>query len=90
MTGTLFAAPAYKTYAGLIAEKKFSPAGFKLPLGLKDVKLALAAGEAENAALPLASLLRDHFIESIAAGDGEKDWSALAIGAFRRSGRSMP
>jgi 3-hydroxyisobutyrate dehydrogenase-like beta-hydroxyacid dehydrogenase len=90
MTGTLFAAPAYKTYAGLIAEKKFSPAGFKLPLGLKDVKLALAAGEAENAALPLASLLRDHFIESIAAGDGEKDWSALAMGAFRRSGRSMP
>jgi hypothetical protein len=36
--------------------------------------------------LPLASLLRDHFIEAIAAGDGDKDWAALAAGAFRRAG----
>jgi 3-hydroxyisobutyrate dehydrogenase-like beta-hydroxyacid dehydrogenase len=87
MTGTLFAAPAYKTYAPIIAEQHFSPAAFKLPLGLKDVRLALAAGEAKHTPLPIASLLRDNFIESIASGDGEKDWAALAEGAFRRSGR---
>jgi hypothetical protein len=86
MTGSLFAAPAYKTYAPIIADAQFAPPGFKLPLGLKDVRLALAAGEAAHVALPLASLLRDHFIEAIAAGDGDKDWAALAAGAFRRAG----
>ena len=86
MTATLFAAPAYRVYAPLIAERRFEPAGFKLPLGLKDVRLALAAGEAMNAALPIASLLRDNFLAAIAHGDGEKDWSALAGEAFRRAG----
>lgn len=89
MTGTVFASPAYKTYSNLIADAAFEPAGFKLPLGLKDVRLALAAGEAKNAPLPIASLLRDAFIEAIAHGDGAKDWSALGAQAFRRSGRSI-
>jgi 3-hydroxyisobutyrate dehydrogenase-like beta-hydroxyacid dehydrogenase len=85
MTGTLFAAPAYNTYAEIIA----GAPGFKLPLGLKDVRLALQAAEARDTPLPIGSLLRDHFIESIANGDGEKDWAALAAGAFRRSGRQL-
>ncbi len=86
MTGTLFAAPAYKTYAPIIVERRFSPPGFGLPLGLKDVRLALQAGEAKHAPLPVASLLRDHFIEAIALGDGEKDWSALSEVAFHNAG----
>ncbi len=89
MTGTLFAAPAYKTYGDLIANTRFLPAGFKLPLGLKDVRLALQAAEAQDTPLPIASLLRDHFIEAIAAGHADKDWSALAAGAFRRGGREL-
>jgi 3-hydroxyisobutyrate dehydrogenase-like beta-hydroxyacid dehydrogenase len=89
MTGTLFAAPAYKTYADIIANAWFSPAAFKLPLGFKDVNLALQAGAAANTPLPIASLLRDHFIEAIAHGDADQDWAALAAGAFRRSGRRL-
>lgn len=89
MTGTLFASPAYKTYSQIIADQRFSPAGFKLPLGLKDVRLALAAGEAEHTPLPFASVLRDHFLEAIAHGDGEKDWSALALTALRRGGQLL-
>jgi 3-hydroxyisobutyrate dehydrogenase-like beta-hydroxyacid dehydrogenase len=89
MTGTLFGAPAYKTYGPMIAGARFTPAGFKLPLGLKDVRLALQAAEARNAPLPIASLLRDHFIEGIANGDVDKDWAALAAGAFRRAGREL-
>ena len=89
MTGTLFAAPAYKTYTDIIANQRFTPAAFKLPLGLKDVRLALQAGEAEHTALPIASLLRDHFIQAIAHGDGDKDWAALAAGAFRNSGQAI-
>jgi 3-hydroxyisobutyrate dehydrogenase-like beta-hydroxyacid dehydrogenase len=90
MTSTLFAAPAYKVYAPIILESKFTPAAFKLPLGHKDVRLAIAAGEAAHTPLPLASVLRDHFVEAEAAGDGDKDWAALAAGAFRRAGLKLP
>jgi 3-hydroxyisobutyrate dehydrogenase-like beta-hydroxyacid dehydrogenase len=89
MTSTLFAAPAYKTYADIIAHARFSPPGFSLPLGFKDVRLALQAAEAEHTPMPIASLLRDSFLEAIADGDGDKDWSALAAVAFRRSGRQL-
>ena len=50
LTSSLFSAPVYKTYGGIIADERYSPAGFKMRLGLKDVKLALAAAEAVDAA----------------------------------------
>src|SRR3954469_23607400 len=59
LTSSLFTAPIYKTYGTLIADKKFKPAGFTAPLGLKDTRLALAAGEALRVPLPLANLVRD-------------------------------
>jgi len=43
LTNSLFNAPIYKTYGALINSQKFEPAGFKLPLGLKDNRLLLAA-----------------------------------------------
>src|SRR5439155_1539361 len=36
LTSTLFTAPMYKMYGGLIAEQRFEPAGFAAPLGHKD------------------------------------------------------
>jgi len=86
VTGALFNAPAYHVYADIISQRRFEPAGFKLPLGQKDVRLALAAGEAVNAPLPFASVLRDRFIEAMAHGDAEKDWSAISEIAFRHAG----
>ncbi len=86
ITNTLFAAPVYKIYADLITNKRYEPAAFKMPLGLKDVGLALAAGQATHTQLPLASLVRDHLAEGIAAGDGEKDWAALASVVARKAG----
>jgi len=77
LTSTLFAAPAYKTYGGLIADQRYQPAGFKMPLALKDVRLTLAAAEAAGVPLPIASLVRDQLISGIARGYGESDWSAL-------------
>lgn len=85
MTNTLFAAPAYQGYGKLIAEQRFKPAGFALPLGFKDVGLALAAGEAGRVPLPFAGVLRDAMLEALAAGDAEMDWSALALVAARRA-----
>ncbi len=85
MTNTLFAAPAYQGYGKLIAEQRFKPAGFSLPLGLKDVELALTAGSAARVPLPFAGVLRDSLLEALAAGDAELDWSALALVAARRA-----
>lgn len=86
MTSTIFAAPVFKSYAAIITAKAFEPAGFKMTLGLKDATLALAAGAGTNTPLPLASLLRDHYLEAIAQGDANKDWAALAEVSARKAG----
>lgn len=87
LTSTLFAAPVYKSYGGLIAADRYEPAAFKLHLGLKDLRLALAAGEQANIPLPMASLVRDHLISAVALGDGEQDFAALAKIAQRQAGQ---
>jgi 3-hydroxyisobutyrate dehydrogenase-like beta-hydroxyacid dehydrogenase len=71
-------APLVATYGALIAEGKFTPAGFALPLGLKDVRLMLAAADAAGAPLPIANLLHDRFLTAVARGLSDKDWSAIA------------
>ena len=86
MTSTLFAAPAYRTYGGLIAEQRFEPAGFAAPLGLKDLRLALAAAEGLEVPMPLASLLRDRLLALVAQGGTNQDWSAIARLAARDAG----
>jgi len=86
LTNTLFAAPVYRTYGRFIAEQRYQPAAFPMMLGLKDVRLALEAGEAAHVPLPIASVLRDHFLEAIAAGQADYDWAALAEVAARNAG----
>jgi 3-hydroxyisobutyrate dehydrogenase-like beta-hydroxyacid dehydrogenase len=86
ITGTLFSAPAYATYGGLILKGEFMPANFKLRLGLKDMRLALAAGETAGVPLPFASIVRDNLVDAIGHGDADKDWSAVALVARRRAG----
>jgi 3-hydroxyisobutyrate dehydrogenase-like beta-hydroxyacid dehydrogenase len=88
LTSTLFNAPVYKTYGGLIADKKFTPAGFVAPLGLKDVRLTLAAGESLRVPLPLASLIRDRFLTLLARGGENLDWSAISQIAAEDSGQT--
>jgi 3-hydroxyisobutyrate dehydrogenase-like beta-hydroxyacid dehydrogenase len=86
LTSTLFAAPVYQTYGGLIARQEFEPAGFAATLGLKDVRLVLAAAEQLQVPLPVASLLRDRFLTLVATGGGHLDWSAIATLADRDAG----
>lgn len=90
LTSTLFAAPAYKTYGGLIARDEFEPAGFAAHLGLKDVRLVLKAGEELEVALPIASLLRDRFLTLLAGGGRDLDWSALGALAAWEAGGPRP
>jgi 3-hydroxyisobutyrate dehydrogenase-like beta-hydroxyacid dehydrogenase len=86
MTSTLFGAPVYKTYGGLIADQKFEPPGFAAPLGQKDMRLTLAAAEELRVPMPLLSLLRDRFITLLANGGDNLDWSAIGGLAAKDAG----
>jgi 3-hydroxyisobutyrate dehydrogenase-like beta-hydroxyacid dehydrogenase len=79
LSGTMFGAPAYNNYGPRIIEEKFSPAGFKLPLGLKDVRLMLEAADGLAAPMPFANIVHDRFLSAIANGYGDLDWSALTL-----------
>ncbi len=83
---TIFAAPVYQGYGPIIAHGVFTPAGFRLPLGLKDIELVLQTAGAAHAPMPTASLLRDRFISAIARGRSDLDWSAIALGAADDAG----
>jgi 3-hydroxyisobutyrate dehydrogenase-like beta-hydroxyacid dehydrogenase len=57
-----------------------------MTLGLKDLRLALAAADALAAPMPAASLVHDHFLAGVAQGEGDSDWSALARLSARNAG----
>ena len=78
ITNSFFSAPFQKNYGSIIAQEKYEPAGFSLRLGAKDVRLILAAADAVNVPMPVASVLHDRFLTGISRGMGEKDWSAIA------------
>jgi 3-hydroxyisobutyrate dehydrogenase-like beta-hydroxyacid dehydrogenase len=82
----LFQSPILANYGAIIARERFEPAGFKLRLGLKDVRLVLESARARGVPMPLAGLVRDQFEAAVDAGMGEWDWSALARLAAQNAG----
>jgi len=89
LTSTLFAAPVYKTYGGMIADKQFQPAGFAVPLGLKDNRLVLAAAETLRVPLPLAYLIHDRLLTLLARGGESLDWTAISQLAAEDAGEKL-
>jgi 3-hydroxyisobutyrate dehydrogenase-like beta-hydroxyacid dehydrogenase len=83
---TLLGSPVLTNYGRAIAEEKFEPAGFALRLGLKDVRLMLAASEECTSPMPLASLVHDHLLSAVAQGQGEMDWSSMTRVVARNAG----
>ncbi len=73
----LFKSPVYENYGNNIAAEQFSPPGFKLRLGLKDMRLILAAADASETPMPLASLLHDRMLGAVVQGMGDLDWSVV-------------
>jgi 3-hydroxyisobutyrate dehydrogenase-like beta-hydroxyacid dehydrogenase len=78
MTSTMFPAPPYKAYGKLMEQDRYVPANFAVPLGLKDMKLALEAAEMAELALPAANVVRDHLIQALAQGYRDEDWAVIA------------
>lgn len=79
LTQTVFACPVYQNYGKAIAQERYTPAGFRLSLGLKDIDLVLQAAAAGKAPMPLASMLHDRFVSAMAKGREELDWAGLAL-----------
>ena len=86
MTGSLFSAPLYRLYGGAIVERRYEPAGFALPLALKDTRLAIAAAEEVGVPLPLADLIRDRFLIGLSRGWDRLDMAALGKVAAENAG----
>ena len=90
LTSTLFGAPIYKTYGGLIAGETFQPAGFAASLGQKDIRLVLTAAEELQVSMPVASLIRDRFLTLLARGGADLDWSAIGALPAWEAGAAGP
>jgi 3-hydroxyisobutyrate dehydrogenase-like beta-hydroxyacid dehydrogenase len=85
LTQTLFAgSPVYKGYGAMIAEERYSPAGFKLSLGLKDVRQAIEAAEGKNLPLPFGYVLHENLQDAVQQGWADLDLAALAKVVARR------
>jgi len=82
----LFASPVYANYGKMAADQQFEPAGFALRLGLKDVRLALDTAQECTSPMPLASLLRDRFLDAMAHGQESLDWSSVVKVSARGAG----
>ena len=77
MLQTLFGCRAYQNYGGKILADDYE-AGFRLALGLKDLRLATEAGATANRNLPMLDAVRDQMTRAAEAGMLDRDWSALA------------
>jgi 3-hydroxyisobutyrate dehydrogenase-like beta-hydroxyacid dehydrogenase len=79
LSGTLFAGVVYSGYGAAIAERRYSPALFALPLGLKDLGLAEDLAAEGGVTLPTAVVLRDRFERAVADPTlADLDWAAVA------------
>jgi len=79
VTQTLFACHVYQNHGKAILEQRFVPPGFRLALGSKDIRLVRDTARSSQVPMPLASLLEDRFLRSLANGRAEMDWSAIAL-----------
>jgi 3-hydroxyisobutyrate dehydrogenase-like beta-hydroxyacid dehydrogenase len=88
VNGASIKSPMVAAYGPRIADRQFEPAGFRLALGAKDIGLVLDAAARRAVEMPVAKLLHDRFLEAMAEGFGELDWSAVGrvLGHARHEG----
>ena len=78
LSSTSLGSPAYRNYGKMIVDQAWTPAQFAMPLGVKDVELALATAREAGMDLPSGQLIKKHLLEAIEAGRAGQDWAALA------------
>jgi len=88
LTETLFNCKGYRYHAHNIARQNFLPAGFKMPLGLKDINLLQECAQNNNTLMPLADMLHESILASLKKGRDDHDWSAISMLPLENSRRS--
>jgi 3-hydroxyisobutyrate dehydrogenase-like beta-hydroxyacid dehydrogenase len=79
ITHTAFTGAAYVGYGPMIVNRNYTPPGFSVELGLKDVKLVESAAEELDLKLPVAPVLHALFEQALTDPDlKDLDWSAIA------------
>ena len=86
LSNTSLGSPAYKNYGKMIVEQAWTPAQFAMPLGVKDVELALSTAQELGMRLPSGEMIRKHLLEAIEEGRADEDWAALAGHLAARAG----
>jgi 3-hydroxyisobutyrate dehydrogenase-like beta-hydroxyacid dehydrogenase len=89
LTGTLFDTPVYRNYGAAILDKKYRPAGFAAPLGLKDMRLVGQSAEMLRVPMPLLGIVRDHLLQAIAQQGEDVDWSAIGGSVAKNAGLEL-
>lgn len=77
MLQTQFGCRAYENYGRRIVDANFEP-GFKMALGLKDLRLATDVAASTHASTPMLDAVRERMRQAVEAGMGARDWSAIA------------
>src|ERR1700692_4936451 len=72
LTNTMFGGRAHRIYSEKILAERYPP-GFRLPLALKDVRLALAEADSAGAPMPSVDVVRDRLVTGIERGYGDLD-----------------
>ena len=79
LSSTLFPGPVYTGYGQMIAERRYTPPGFTMTLGAKDLGLAEEIAAEAGIVLPSAPVLRRAFEAALASEDqADVDWSGMA------------
>jgi 3-hydroxyisobutyrate dehydrogenase-like beta-hydroxyacid dehydrogenase len=90
LTQTIFACPVYQNYGRQILDGRFSPPLFKLPLGLKDIRLIKTTAAEAYVPMRFAEVLESRFLAALAHGRGEQDWTAIAAEVRAEAGLDNP
>lgn len=89
-TQTMFGSRAHSLYGEKIAAQNYAEGGFIMPLGLKDIRLALAEADAAGVPMPTLAVVHDRLITGIDQGYGNLDWAALGLVAADAAGLEAP
>ena len=82
---SLFGGVVHTGYGGIMAQRRYSPPGFTIGLGLKDLGLVEQLAAEGRVDVPMAAVLRDRFETALADPDlAELDWAAVAEVSRRR------
>jgi len=90
VAGAVFSSPLVDRYGRALLEQRFQPPGFRLMLGLKDIRLALELAESTHTPLPIADLVRQHALEAMARDQAELDFASLLRVVEAHAGLTRP